>query len=85
MGHHWDGRWPGDCHASASLGSDNRHADKNACRYRLHGAAVRWGHGVRGHRRQRLGMRGHSLTQGAMRLVRQPIEGSGLVGARVWA
>src|SRR5437773_3900871 len=44
------------------------------------GAAVRWGHGVRGHRRRRLGVRGLSRTQGAMRLVRQAFEGFGLVG-----
>jgi len=48
----------------------------------LTGAPVRRGHGVRWHRKRRLGRRGIALTQGTLRLVRQPLEGFGLM--RTW-
>src|SRR4029453_7052368 len=47
----------------------------------LTGSPVRRGHGVGRYRRGRLGMRGISLTQGTMGLVRQSLKRFGLVGA----
>ena len=47
----------------------------------LTGPPIRWGHGIGRHRRRRVGRHGVAFTQGAMGLVRQALEGFGLVGA----
>ena len=46
----------------------------------LTGPPIRWGHGIGRHRRRCVGLHGVAFTQGAMGLVRQSLEGFGLVG-----